>query len=145
MRIFFFQAEDGIRDLIVTGVQTCALPISSKAGFKVRAMDFTGAYWNDVGDPATYARGVLDALRESGETVYLGPGARCGKVEIDGYVVLESGSQIRDGARVRNCILMPGADTSSEHENTIVGPAYVIPPAEPDMPPRLPPAGTNRV
>src|SRR2546428_3990618 len=25
---FFFQAEDGIRDLIVTGVQTCALPDS---------------------------------------------------------------------------------------------------------------------
>src|SRR5437016_7583584 len=25
---FFFQAEDGIRDLSVTGVQTCALPIS---------------------------------------------------------------------------------------------------------------------
>src|SRR6185312_16479595 len=24
---YFFQAEDGIRDLIVTGVQTCALPI----------------------------------------------------------------------------------------------------------------------
>src|SRR2546421_6972981 len=28
---FFFQAEDGIRDLIVTGVQTCALPISTYA------------------------------------------------------------------------------------------------------------------
>src|SRR2546421_8814646 len=28
---FFFQAEDGIRDLIVTGVQTCALPISPLA------------------------------------------------------------------------------------------------------------------
>src|SRR2546421_9493681 len=27
---FFFQAEDGIRDLIVTGVQTCALPISAE-------------------------------------------------------------------------------------------------------------------
>ena len=26
--IFFFQAEDGIRDIGVTGVQTCALPIS---------------------------------------------------------------------------------------------------------------------
>src|SRR5204862_4494166 len=25
--LFFFQAEDGIRDLYVTGVQTCALPI----------------------------------------------------------------------------------------------------------------------
>src|SRR3989475_8161947 len=29
---FFFQAEDGIRDLTVTGVQTCALPISRRAG-----------------------------------------------------------------------------------------------------------------
>src|SRR5438552_5589694 len=29
--IFFFQAEDGIRDDLVTGVQTCALPISSPA------------------------------------------------------------------------------------------------------------------
>src|SRR2546430_6140944 len=28
---FFFQAEDGIRDLTVTGVQTCALPISEVA------------------------------------------------------------------------------------------------------------------
>src|SRR2546421_7830845 len=28
LSFFFFQAEDGIRDLIVTGVQTCALPIS---------------------------------------------------------------------------------------------------------------------
>src|SRR5262249_59875447 len=28
--IFFFQAEDGIRDWSVTGVQTCALPIFSR-------------------------------------------------------------------------------------------------------------------
>src|SRR5687768_17739746 len=27
---FFFQAEDGIRDVAVTGVQTCALPISAE-------------------------------------------------------------------------------------------------------------------
>src|SRR2546422_11306549 len=29
--LFFFQAEDGIRDVAVTGVQTCALPISLAA------------------------------------------------------------------------------------------------------------------
>src|SRR5216684_7972261 len=29
MFFFFFQAEDGIRDVAVTGVQTCALPISA--------------------------------------------------------------------------------------------------------------------
>src|SRR5438874_7763900 len=34
---FFFQAEDGIRDLYVTGVQTCALPIS-----------FPSKFWNAI-------------------------------------------------------------------------------------------------
>src|SRR6266478_6945563 len=34
---FFFQAEDGIRVLTVTGVQTCALPISPEAGSTRRA------------------------------------------------------------------------------------------------------------
>src|SRR2546429_8557356 len=29
---FFFQAEDGIRDVAVTGVQTCALPICGASG-----------------------------------------------------------------------------------------------------------------
>src|SRR5438270_12580664 len=32
---FFFQAEDGIRDLTVTGVQTCALPISTDGAGQV--------------------------------------------------------------------------------------------------------------
>src|SRR6266567_6030701 len=40
---FFFQAEDGIRDLTVTGVQTCALPISLRC------------WWADTG-PAARAR-----------------------------------------------------------------------------------------
>src|SRR5699024_12273332 len=31
---FFFQAEDGIRDRNVTGVQTCALPICERLNFK---------------------------------------------------------------------------------------------------------------
>src|SRR2546422_2609549 len=39
---FFFQAEDGIRDVAVTGVQTCALPISD-ALREVRELDVTGA------------------------------------------------------------------------------------------------------
>src|SRR2546430_4095715 len=36
---FFFQAEDGIRDLTVTGVQTCALPIFASAD---------GAVWDEA-------------------------------------------------------------------------------------------------
>src|SRR2546425_2018490 len=41
---FFFQAEDGIRDKLVTGVQTCALPISDEsitvAGALVGTVDY---------------------------------------------------------------------------------------------------------
>src|SRR5437762_4937142 len=32
LEVFFFQAEDAIRDTPVTGVQTCALPIWSRSG-----------------------------------------------------------------------------------------------------------------
>src|SRR3712207_8022103 len=45
MRLFFCQAEDGIRDIGVTGVQTCALPIyktlfvvSSKSGGTIETL-----------------------------------------------------------------------------------------------------------
>src|SRR5699024_11758305 len=38
---FFFQAEDGIRDRNVTGVQTCALPISAMDG--ILAAFFSGS------------------------------------------------------------------------------------------------------
>src|SRR3712207_7124668 len=40
--IFFFQAEDGIRDIGVTGVQTCALPISGQTPVVID-WDYTNA------------------------------------------------------------------------------------------------------
>src|SRR5438874_5011801 len=49
---FFFQAEDGIRALYVTGVQTCALPISVWRRRAVRAAAQRGA---DLGLPARVA------------------------------------------------------------------------------------------
>src|SRR5687768_17746299 len=57
---FFFQAEDGIRDVAVTGVQTCALPIS-------RALDGAlGPAW-DGQDDAGARGGPRDqgALRDA--------------------------------------------------------------------------------
>src|SRR5205809_1552024 len=37
--VFFFQAEDGIRDVAVTGVQTCALPISGMIKLPVAVLN----------------------------------------------------------------------------------------------------------
>src|SRR3989440_4851139 len=48
---FFFQAEDGIRDLIVTGVQTCALPIyveRLEPQLETRALDAADARHAEV-------------------------------------------------------------------------------------------------
>src|SRR5438093_10271230 len=67
---FFFQAEDGIRDWSVTGVQTCALPISDQVeAFRgapeltAKAFDAEGFYLiGDAGrlaDPADPNAGVL--------------------------------------------------------------------------------------
>src|SRR5690606_40783062 len=40
---FFFQAEDGIRDFHVTGVQTCALPISASRRRAASSRQFSNA------------------------------------------------------------------------------------------------------
>src|SRR5207249_9632788 len=45
---FFFQAEDGIRDRNVTGVQTCALPISNS--FEQQAKEFVSVMRRFVED-----------------------------------------------------------------------------------------------
>src|SRR2546430_17425413 len=70
---FFFQAEDGIRDLTVTGVQTCALPISfarsvvhSSAQRAVvrQGADYQRACWRGHGHPEELCR--LRRERKSG-------------------------------------------------------------------------------
>src|SRR2546427_4385271 len=53
---FFFQAEDGIRDLTVTGVQTCALPISSGDG-GVRRLKHNAEVLAPFGPSATTGSG----------------------------------------------------------------------------------------
>src|SRR5258706_6638121 len=50
MFFFFFQAEDGIRDWSVTGVQTCALPITdqSQAEDGIRDWSVTGVQTSEL-------------------------------------------------------------------------------------------------
>src|SRR3712207_2196009 len=69
---FFFQAEDGIRDIGVTGVQTCALPISLGHGHLF--ISGPGTRWASASPPTTEpacadteSRGtcVTDAMEET--------------------------------------------------------------------------------
>src|SRR5256884_2643927 len=63
--VFFFQAEDGIRDVAVTGVQTCALPISARRiprsllGTRARALQVCRMQGTVSGLVASYGYVVL--------------------------------------------------------------------------------------
>ena len=73
---FFFQAEDGIRDTSVTGVQTCALPIFIYIGGALKDLQgtttITHDVWshilavNDGTDLKLYVNGVLDNTLSGG-------------------------------------------------------------------------------
>src|SRR2546422_1726220 len=69
---FFFQAEDGIRDVAVTGVQTCALPISGDRTPRWRARHCSGdhrsgtrsRYWRAARNCRTSQTGCPDRSEE---------------------------------------------------------------------------------
>src|SRR5437764_15286765 len=92
LNYFFFQAEDGIRDTSVTGVQTCALPISG-AGAHPRtgpeAPRFAGAAVPDaLGVPAPHPR----RLQPRSEERRVGKSAEFGGCRSDKKKKTTSGS-----------------------------------------------------
>src|SRR3984885_15719281 len=66
---FFFQAEDGIRDADVTGVQTCALPICFSTFLSSSQRRFTSAAVSATASPKTCGR---SEERRVGKSVDLG-------------------------------------------------------------------------
>src|ERR1035437_2427723 len=66
MRILFFQAEDGIRDIGVTGVQTCALPIYHVSDLPVPRFQHKGKVMNQQ-EPV--ARGVQRPRKSMGSFI----------------------------------------------------------------------------
>src|SRR5256886_4909763 len=72
---FFFQAEDGIRDLTVTGVQTCALPISGDAIKKLEISEQRHR-WPDILDKQHLAPAAVTDHHIRGEAFALEPFAK---------------------------------------------------------------------
>src|SRR5687767_15172119 len=54
LNFFFFQAEDGIRDKLVTGVQTCALPISPLRNLALQPAFFHNGSFTKLEDAVRY-------------------------------------------------------------------------------------------
>src|SRR5437763_6154968 len=56
--IFFFQAEDGIRDTSVTGVQTCALPIFAPKKLFARGDNLANSFLGAIDEVAVFNRAL---------------------------------------------------------------------------------------
>src|SRR3989449_10570451 len=97
---FFFQAEDGIRDVAVTGVQTCALPISFYDDFSV------GGFGSLSGFKDGQLRGPLFGVARLGYYVRSGGlSGRFGRgVYLGGWVEAGNAWATRSEARLDNLI-----------------------------------------
>src|SRR5690625_7913125 len=108
---FFFQAEDGIRDGHVTGVQTCALPISGE-GRRLREM-IRVALGRSLPDPPAGGGIFMRVLRCCpGDRPRIGSARRCRSEERRVGKEWRGGRAREDGERTRRRMsIMAGADT----------------------------------
>src|SRR5699024_12000732 len=82
---FFFQAEDGIRDRNVTGVQTCALPISGAYGGEMKQVVLSAKVMDSNGT-------VLELSKDELELGY-----RTSTIGRNGYIALSCVIELQPG------------------------------------------------
>src|SRR5207244_8769804 len=81
--VFFFQAEDGIRDDLVTGVQTCALPICDAAAVQRRRLPARADERHRGVDVRIVADDLGDLLLQRSEERRVGKECRSGGATYD--------------------------------------------------------------
>src|SRR5690606_40542025 len=108
---FFFQAEDGIRDFHVTGVQTCALPIYRHGrhgkpvyGMKAGTVGFLMNQYREDDLPARIAAAIPAVLRPLGMTAISEAGSSVHALAFNEVSLLR---QTKQAAKIR--ILLNGA------------------------------------
>src|SRR6478752_9291579 len=99
MSIFFFQAEDGIRDVAVTGVQTCALPICGAEVLLVCSSWVPGEHKTEQWLALNAARAIENSVYVAG--VCQAPPVSVGRsVLVDPMGVVEADLGLAAGVRV---------------------------------------------
>jgi NDP-sugar pyrophosphorylase family protein/aminoglycoside/choline kinase family phosphotransferase len=89
------------------------------SGQRIGTYDATGCFWTDIGTPASYAKAVINELKNRGETVYIHPSFNdCRTIEMDGHIVIENESILNKGLSLRNCIVLPGTVIQTENRDT---------------------------
>src|SRR2546425_9009519 len=103
---FFFQAEDGIRDKLVTGVQTCALPICVRVIFQADAVRVGPTQFPRLNQLYTEVLTSLDWPERPELFVSQTPFANAGAFGMDKpFIVINSGTlKLLDDDELRNVL-----------------------------------------
>src|SRR5690606_3849041 len=104
--VFFFQAEDGIRDFHVTGVQTCALPILGRTVLNVGSRTQVGAIVTDGNPQGNFDNSLVGADIRYRNTAFYG-----NTVEFSGFYQQTDteGRSNQDNASYGVNLFMPNA------------------------------------
>src|SRR6266567_5502143 len=108
---FFFQAEDGIRDLTVTGVQTCALPISGVP--RERILVDPGIGFGKTANQNWEVMRRLEELRELGQPVLIGTSR---KSFVGKLLDLPVSARLEGTAATVTAAILRGADVVRVHD-----------------------------
>src|SRR6266852_8236561 len=107
---FFFQAEDGIRDATVTGVQTCALPISTEAVIQTGKRTVVIVAQGD----GKFAPVDVEIGIETGGQTEIRSGLEAGqKVVVSGQFLIDSESSLRATGTRMGEVSAPGASDAA--------------------------------
>src|SRR3989442_280545 len=111
---FFFQAEDGIRDADVTGVQTCALPIYIAKSKPASGGPTPGASPGSPGSP-----GLAAGSTDPKQIIQAAGCLACHKLEGQGQVIAPDLTHVgsrRDADSIRRKILDPASSITQGYE-----------------------------
>ena len=128
--IFFFQAEDGIRDHRVTGVQTCALPISIQVGGGIRSLEQIEDYLAVgidrviIGSMAVKNPEFVEAALErfGSSKIVIGIDAKEGLVATEGWLETSSQDYISLALAMEKIGVRLFVYTDVDRDGTLTGP-----------------------
>src|SRR5690606_21443132 len=121
--IFFFQAEDGIRDFHVTGVQTCALPIVARSTLEIDAQENLADVLGELNLGCLAGRDLAPPTDAADEALRFGRGVN----QLAGELVV--GLVLDQHAVQPGCDLLPAA--GNEPGAAVIVPQQVVPECEP--------------
>lgn len=114
-------------------------------GERIATFEVGSEEWMDIGTPEGYMRAVFQTLKKEGENLFVHPETQTGPIKLRGYLSIEMGSTVEEGASMEDCIVLGARLSKEEYRRCeIIGRDFRLSVANPP-PLHIPPSGSERV